>query len=118
MDNSALTTVGWGETPEPPYYVAIFTSLRTDADGDGFSAMVTRMVGIVRQQPGFLGMESADGADGTSIVVAYWKDDESIKRWKLQMEHRDAQRLGRERWFKRYRVRVGKVERAYGFDIE
>lgn len=116
MDNSALTALGWGKTPEPPYYFAVFTSQRTDIDADGFGAMVERMVEIVRQQPGFLGMENADGADGTSIVVAYWKDDEAIKSWKLQMEHRGAQKFGRERWFKSYRVRVGIVERAYGFD--
>lgn len=118
MDNSTLTALGWGKTPEPPYYIAVFTSQRTGVDDDSFAAMVERMVEIVRQQVGFLAMESAEGADGIGIVVAYWKDDESIKKWKLQMEHRDAQRLGRERWLKRYRVRVGKVERAYGFDLE
>ena len=116
MDNSALTALGWGKTPEPPYYVAIFTQQRTDVD-DGFSAMVERMVAAVRQQPGFLGMEAAEGTDGIGIVVAYWEEDESIKRWKLHLEHREAQKLGRERWFSRYRVRIGRVERAYGFDV-
>ena len=118
MENSELTALNWGRTPEPPYYVAVFTSQRTEVDDDGFAAMVARMVEIVQQQPGFLGMESAVGADGIGIVVAYWKDDESIKGWKLQMEHRHAQALGRERWFKHYRVRVGRVERAYGFDVD
>lgn len=117
MNSSALTALGWGKTPEPPYYVAIFTSQRTDTD-DGFGEMVERMVETVRQQPGFLGMDSAEGTDGIGIVIAYWKDDESIRRWKLHAEHLEAQKLGRQRWFKRYQVRVGRVERAYGFDLE
>jgi hypothetical protein len=38
MTNSALPALGWGSTPEPPYYVAIFTSQRSE-DTDGFEAM-------------------------------------------------------------------------------
>jgi heme-degrading monooxygenase HmoA len=117
MNNATLTALGWGKTPEPPYYVAIFTWQRTDND-DGLGAMVERMAEIVRQQPGFLAMDSAEGTDGIGIVVAYWEDDESIRGWKLHLEHLEAQKLGREQWFKRYQVRVGRVERAYGFNSE
>jgi heme-degrading monooxygenase HmoA len=30
-------------------------------------------------------------------------------------EHSAAQRLGRERWYEAYELRVCRVERAYGF---
>jgi heme-degrading monooxygenase HmoA len=114
MSNSSLPTLGWGSTPEPPYYVAIFTSQRSE-DTEGFEPTAERMVELVRQQPGFLAMDSA-GANGIDIVISYWKDEESIRNWKQQLEHVKAQKLGRQRWMKNYQVRIGRVERAYGSD--
>ncbi|HEX6564315.1 MAG TPA: antibiotic biosynthesis monooxygenase [Chthoniobacterales bacterium] len=116
MSNSTLPALGWGSTPEPPYHVAIFTSQRSE-DVGGFEPMAERMVELVRQHPGFLAMDSA-GANGIDIVISYWKDEESIVGWKQQMEHLKAQKLGRQRWMKSYQVRIGKVERAYGSEVE
>jgi len=100
-------------TPEPPYYAVIFTSIRTDGD-NGYSDMADRMVELVRQQEGFLGFESAREEMG--ITVSYWRDRESIARWKAQMEHRIAQERGQAEWYARYTIRVAKVERAWTFE--
>lgn len=32
------------------------------------------------------------------------------------VRHLAAQRIGRERWYEDYQVRVGKIERQYGFE--
>lgn len=99
-------------TPEPPYYAVIFTSVRTDLDVAEYAGMAERMVELARRQPGFLGVESA--REDVGITVSYWRDEASIKAWKQQAEHREAQRLGRERWYADYRLRVARVERDYG----
>lgn len=98
----------------PPYWAVIFTSKRRDGD-DGYAAMAERMETLARTQDGFLGIESARGADGVGITVSYWRDEASIRAWKAVLEHRDAQAQGRARWYESYEVRVAKVERAYGF---
>lgn len=100
-------------TPEPPYYAVIFTSLRTDGDQD-YGHMADRMVELAREQPGFLGVESARGADGFGITVSYWTSEEAIRNWKANAEHRIAQETGKLRWYADYQLRVAKVERAYG----
>lgn len=100
-------------TPEPPYYAVIFTSRRTDGDR-GYDAMAGRMGELAAQQPGFLGFESARGADGLGLTVSYWRDEASIAAWKRNAEHQDAQRAGRQTWYADYQVRVARVERAYG----
>lgn len=101
------------DTPQPPYYAVVFTSVRTGEDDDGYAAMADRMVELAAQQPGFLGVESVrEGAPG--ITVSYWRDLASIRQWRRQAEHREAQRLGRDRWYERYRIRVCRVEREYG----
>ncbi len=100
-------------TPEPPYYAVIFTSLRTEGDR-GYGAMAERMAALAAQQPGYLGMESARGADGLGISISFWRDEESIKAWKRDTEHQQAQRAGQQTWYADYQVRIAKVERAYG----
>jgi heme-degrading monooxygenase HmoA len=101
-------------TPEPPYYAVIFTSRRRVRDGDGYDATTERMEALAAQMPGFLGLESARA--GLGITVCYWRDEESIARWKAQAEHELAQQRGRQEWYEQYTIRVARVERAYGFD--
>jgi heme-degrading monooxygenase HmoA len=103
---------GFTKTPEPPYYAVIFTSTRTSGD-HGYAAMADAMAELALKQPGNLGAESARGADGLGITVSYWKDEASIKAWKAVAAHLAAQKLGRDRWYDHYELRVAKVERAY-----
>jgi heme-degrading monooxygenase HmoA len=100
-------------TPPPPYYAVIFTSTRREAD-EGYAQAAQRMEELAAGRPGFLGIESAH-EDGRGITVSYWTDLDAIREWKADMEHAEAQRLGRERWYERYSVRVARVERAYDF---
>ena len=103
----------FAKTLAPPYYAVIFTSQRTSND-DGYAETADRMVELAAQQPGFLGAESARGADGLGITVSYWASEEAIAAWKADAEHSVARQQGRERWYAGFEVRVAKVERAYG----
>jgi heme-degrading monooxygenase HmoA len=100
-------------TPPPPYYAVIFTSRRTAGD-HGYDVMAEKMVALGSSYDGFLGIESARGADGLGITVSYWRDEASIIAWKRDTEHQKAQRGGQQTWYANYEVRVAKVERAYG----
>lgn len=102
----------FAQTPAPPYYAVVFSSVRTQQDDAAYHKMSDRMVELARQQPGFLGVESARGADGLGITVSYWSDRESIANWKANAEHLVAQRLGKERWYQSIRIRVCRVEKA------
>ncbi|MEU9861996.1 antibiotic biosynthesis monooxygenase [Streptomyces sp. NPDC047971] len=99
---------------EPPYYTAVFTSVRPD-DPEGYAATNARMREIVAELPGFLGYESARTPGGIGITVAYFRDIESLDAWRDNDEHRAAKRRGREHWYESYSVHIGKVERSYGF---
>ncbi|OOV88364.1 antibiotic biosynthesis monooxygenase family protein [Oceanospirillum linum] len=99
------------QTPQPPYYAVIFTNQRTESD-DGYGAMADRMVELAAEQPGFLGVESV--RDGLGITVSYWENLDSIKYWKQNAEHKEAQRLGHEKWYASFKLRIAKVERDYG----
>jgi heme-degrading monooxygenase HmoA len=97
-------------TPPPPYYAVVFTSVRGTEDGPGYGAMAGQMVELASRQPGFLGVESVRGPDGVGITVSYWDSREAIERWGRHAERLLAQRLGRERWYDGFRLRVCRVE--------
>ncbi|SFY15702.1 MULTISPECIES: antibiotic biosynthesis monooxygenase [unclassified Pseudomonas] len=96
------------------YYAVIFTSLRTDADQD-YAEAAERMLALAREQPGFLGVESARGEDGLGITVSYWSSEAAIQSWKRHPEHRAIQERGRVTWYTHFHTRVCKVEREYAF---
>jgi heme-degrading monooxygenase HmoA len=106
---------GMANTPQPPYYAVIFTSLRREGDA-GYSAMAAKMEDLARQQPGFLGLEAA--REELGLTISYWESLTAIRSWKQQVDHLEAQRLGRQQWYRAYKIRICLVERDYGFEVE
>ena len=104
----------FASTPEPPYYAVIFASQRTSGDA-GYSEMGDVLERLAREQPGFLGVETARDVTGFGITVSYWRDLDSIAKWKANATHLQAQEQGKSAWYEGFELRVSKVERAYGF---
>ncbi|MEU6862392.1 antibiotic biosynthesis monooxygenase [Streptomyces sp. NPDC046876] len=100
---------------EPPYVMAVFTSVRT-ADDSGYPEALARMQEIVAANPGFLGYESARTPGGLGITVAYFRDHDSLALWRQDLEHQAAMKQGRADWYESYSLHVGTVERSHGFD--
>ena len=94
------------------YYAVIFTSRRANAD-PAYEEMAVRMEELARSQPGFLGIQSARGPDGSGITVSYWQTEAAIAGWKENAEHVLAQERGRTDWYASYEVRIARVEREY-----
>ena len=106
-------TLALADTPKPPYYAVIFSTIRTETD-NGYDEMAEKMAALATTMPGYLGAEST--RKGIGITVSYWKDLDSIKNWKYNAEHVMARDMGREFWYQSYRLRIAKVERDYGFE--
>ena len=101
-----------------PYYAVIFSSTLSDK-AEGYNDMAERMIDLAKEQDGFLGVESAARTSGGfGITVSYWRDLESIRKWKNVSEHAAAQKMGREAFYQNYRLRIARVEREYDFDRE
>ena len=100
-------------TPKPPYYAVIFTNELT-VHTEGYEEMAEKMCRMALEEPGCLGFESV--RNGLGITISYWDSLESIKKWKANSEHLEAQHLGRDRWYKNFKTRICKVERDYGFE--
>ena len=102
------------EAFEPPYYAVVFTTVRTD-DQTGYRETNARMEELVREVPGYLGMDHAQNPGGLGITVAYFRDEDALTRWRTDLEHRAAQQRGRDSWYQSYTLHVAKVERSHTF---
>ena len=114
MSDHSETPVRPVEAFEPPYYAVVFTSVRTP-ELDGYPETASRMEELVRDVPGFLGIDHAQTPGGLSITVGYFRDAEALTEWRTNIEHRAAQKRGRAEWYQHYTLHVAKVERSSGF---
>jgi heme-degrading monooxygenase HmoA len=95
-----------------PYYAVIFTTIQT-SNTDGYAQMANEMEQLASIQPGYLGLEHARSELG--ITISYWKSLEAIANWKVNLDHLEAQHLGKTKWYQWYKLRICKVEREYEF---
>jgi heme-degrading monooxygenase HmoA len=65
---------------------------------------------------GFISIErfKSLSQDGKILSLSFWRDEEAIAYWRRQEQHHAAQRTGRDRIFRDYRIRVAAVVRDYG----
>ena len=101
-------------TPPPPYICAVFTSIRTNVN-EGYEEINNLLFNEIKSVEGYIGNEAFRDNDGFGVNVSYWKDLVSLKKWKKNQLHMKAQKLGKTKWYKEYKLRICKVEREYDF---
>ena len=106
-----------GEQTEK-YYAVIFTSQREDVEMELYGLTSDRMIELARHQPGFLGVESVREENGLGITVSYWRDQDSIRAWGEHAEHKVAQKLGRQKFYSWFKLRIAKVFDEQSFRLD
>ena len=76
-----------------------------------------RMAALAATMPGYVSYRQYVSADGEGVAVVEFESHESVAAWRAHPEHREAQRLGRERWFSEYRITVCDAVRDYSFNV-
>jgi len=103
------------DTPPPPYFAVIFTTIRNEQPGDGYAETADRMEELAAAQPGYLGIESARGPDGLGITVSYWTTEAAAREWGRNAEHLLAQKHGRDKWYRQFTLRACIVQHTRSF---
>jgi len=67
---------------------------------------------------GFISIERFESikSKGNFVSLSFWRDEESVRRWRNVQKHREAQAEGRGGIFTAYRLRVASVIRDYERD--
>jgi heme-degrading monooxygenase HmoA len=93
----------------------LFRSRTTEAAGADYAAMAEEMLARARAMPGFVDYRHYVARDGERLSVIWWESEATLRAWAGDPRHREAQRLGRERWYAWFRIDVGEVTRSYEF---
>ena len=67
---------------------------------------------------GFISLERFESVTtkGRFLSLQFWRDEESVRKWRNLQKHREAQKKGRATIFKTYRLRIASVLRDYEMD--
>ena len=92
-------------------FVVIFRAQARDLDAD-YAATATLLRELALTRFGCIEFCAATEGD-QEIALSYWPDEASIRAWKQHTDHLVGQRLGRERWYANYSVKVAEITRRY-----
>ena len=83
-----------------------------------YKALAEGLADDVSKAEGFISIERFESISrpGNFVSLSYWRDEESVRRWRNLQQHREAQAKGRGGIFSSYRLRVAQVLRDYTMD--
>lgn len=99
-------------------YAVIFEVEPKDGRADDYLAIATTLREELDRIDGFISVERFRGVTNPAkyVSLSFWRDETAIQAWREHLDHRLAQRAGREDLFADYRIRVAAVIRDYGLD--
>jgi heme-degrading monooxygenase HmoA len=95
--------------------VILFRSRLTAEAGQDYQELDAELERLVHDQPGYVTHKSYAAGDGERLTLVWFKDQESLRNWKMQPRHLEAQRRGRERWYQYYEMEVAEIVRTSSF---
>ena len=96
--------------------VIVFRSRLAAEAGADYEDTTDAMLAKARTMPGFVEFKQFNADDGERLSLIYWESPETLRAWAEDLEHRDAQRRGRERWYSTYTIEVAEVVRTSRFE--
>jgi heme-degrading monooxygenase HmoA len=94
----------------------IFRSRLRDEGKAEYAELAPRMLELARTMPGFVSFERFTADDGERLALIAFESLDDVNRWRQHPDHREAQRLGRERFYSEYKITVAEQVRSYSFD--
>lgn len=94
----------------------IFEVLPSSEGREEYLATAAALREKLEQMEGFISVERFQSLTepGKILSLSFWRDEESVARWRALSVHRSAQAAGRGGVFSDYRLRVAQVLRDYG----
>jgi heme-degrading monooxygenase HmoA len=98
--------------------VTIFRSRLHPESVSEYENMAARMRSLAERIPGFIAIKTFTAPDGERVSIIEFETLEAHQEWRDHPEHKEAQRLGRERFYCEFSIQVMENPRAYSFRAE
>ena len=97
--------------PQEAKYVVVFRATIAELD-DTYGVMAGRLRERALAEFGCLAFHALTEGN-QEVALSYWPSLEAIRVWQQDPEHREAQALGRTRWYADFHVEICEVQRQY-----
>jgi heme-degrading monooxygenase HmoA len=89
--------------------ITVFRSRLRQDHAHEFHVLANRMLTLARTMPGFVSYKSFASDDGERCSIIVFESPEHLRAWREHPEHRQAQELGRERFYAEYSLHVAEL---------
>jgi heme-degrading monooxygenase HmoA len=95
--------------------ITLFRSRLRPEHEKEYAGWATRMHDLASSMPGFLAIKTFTAEDGERVSIVEFASEETMRQWREQADHRQAQELGRRLFYSEYRIQVCQPIRDYSF---
>src|ERR1700742_2844855 len=95
--------------------ITIFRSRLRPEHVAEYEVWAERIHNIAVKMPGFLTIKTFAAEDGERVSIVEFESAETMLAWRNQPDHREAQELGRKKFYSEYRIQVCQPIRDYSF---
>jgi heme-degrading monooxygenase HmoA len=95
--------------------VTVFRSRLMPGVRDEYLALATRMNELAKTMPGYISHKGFFADDGERVTVVEFESEEGMRAWRMNPEHRAAQKKAREIYYSEYSVQICNMVREAKF---
>ena len=96
--------------------VTVFRSRLMPGLQEEYVALVDRMVELAQSMPGYIAHKGFTAEDGERCTIVEFESEEAQRGWRMQPEHREAQKKAREIYYLSYSLQICELKRESKFD--
>jgi heme-degrading monooxygenase HmoA len=95
--------------------ITIFRSRLRPEHHEEYERWAARMDDLAAQMPGFISIKTFTAGDGERVSIVEFESEETLRAWREQPDHRQAQELSKKLFYSEYRIQVCQPVRDYCF---
>ncbi len=96
--------------------VTVFRSRLKPGARDDYVKLLERMVELATRTPGYIAHKGFSAEDGERCTIVEFESEEAQRAWRMNPEHREAQKKARDIYYESYCVQVCELKREAKFD--
>ncbi len=95
--------------------VTIFRSRLRPEHREEYEVWDKRTHDLAVKMPGFISIKTFRAEDGERVSIVEFESEETLLAWRNHPVHKEAQELGRSKFYAEYHIQVAEPMRAYSF---
>jgi heme-degrading monooxygenase HmoA len=98
--------------------ITVFRSRLRAGKTTEYGAEVERMSALATTMPGYISHKGFTADDGERVTIVEFEHEEGMRAWRMNPEHRVAQRKAREVYYAEYKLQICELLRESKFSLD